>query len=35
VHYEALAITAEGLVKLALISVKLKRLTEPRLKPEA
>ena len=32
-HYEALAIIAEGFAKLAMISVMLKRLTEPRLKP--
>jgi hypothetical protein len=29
-HYEALAIIAEGFAKLAMISVMLKRLTEPR-----
>jgi len=28
-HYEALAIIAEGFVKLAMISIMLKRLTEP------
>ena len=33
-HYEALAIIAEGFAKLAMISVMLRRLTEPRLKPE-
>ena len=32
-HYEALAIIAEGFAKLAMISVMLKRLTEPKLKP--
>jgi transposase len=34
-HYEAVAVIAEGFVKLAMISVMLKRLTEPRLKPAA
>ena len=29
-HYEALAIMAEGFAKLAMISVMLKRLTEPK-----
>jgi transposase len=29
-HYEAIAIIAEGFAKLAMISVMLKRLTEPR-----
>jgi transposase len=29
-HYEALAVIAEGFAKLAMISVMLKRLTEPR-----
>jgi putative transposase len=33
-HYEALAIIAVGFAKLAMISVMLKRLTEPRPKPE-
>jgi transposase len=33
-HYEALAIIAEGFAKLAMISVMLKRLTEPKPKPE-
>ena len=33
-HYEAAAIIAEGFAKLAMISVMLKRLTEPRAKPE-
>ena len=32
-HYEAIAIIAEGFAKLAMISVMLKRLTEPRPKP--
>jgi transposase len=32
-HYEAIAIIAEGFAKLAMISVTLKRLTEPRPKP--
>jgi transposase len=32
-HYEAIAIIAEGFAKLAMISVMLKRLTEPRSKP--
>ena len=33
-HYEALAVIAEGFAKLAMISVKLKRLTEPKLTPK-
>ena len=33
-HYEAIAIIAEGFAKLAMTSVMLKRLTEPRSKPE-
>ena len=32
-HYEAIAIIAEGFAKLAMISLMLKRLTEPKLKP--
>ena len=32
-HYEAITIIAEGFAKLAMISVMLKRLTEPRPKP--
>jgi transposase len=32
-HYEAIAMIAEGFAKLAMISVMLKRVTEPRLKP--
>ena len=32
-HYEAIAIMAQGFAKLAMISVMLKRLTEPTLKP--
>ena len=32
-HYEAIAIIAEGFAKLAMISVMLKRLTEPSPKP--
>ena len=32
-HYEALAIVAEGLVKLAMISVMLKRITETKPAP--
>ena len=31
-HYEALAIIAKGFAKLAMISVMLKRLTEPKVK---
>jgi hypothetical protein len=31
-HYEAITIIAEGFAKLAMISVMLKRLTEPRPK---
>ena len=33
-HYEAIAIIAEGFAKLAMISVMLKRLTEPKPSPE-
>ena len=33
-HYEALAVIAEGFAKLAMISVMLKRLTEPKLSPK-
>ena len=33
-HYEAIAMIAEGFAKLAMISVMLKRLTEPRPSPE-
>ena len=32
-HYEAIAVVAEGFAKLAMISVMLKRLTEPTRKP--
>jgi hypothetical protein len=32
-HYEAIAIVSEGFAKLAMISVMLKRLTEPKPKP--
>jgi len=34
-HYEALAFIAECFAKLAMISVMLKRLTEPKLTPKA
>jgi transposase len=33
-HYEAIAMIAEGFAKLAMISVMLKRLTEPRQRAE-